>query len=131
MDVATDIVETNEEKHELRFDAILDLAQENGVVDAEQALYVQEEHDRTGKSIRDVLIDENKITVLLSDRGPGIPDISLAMQEGYSTAPDNIRALGFGAGMGLPNMKRYSDEMTIESEVGVGTVIKMEFNVSK
>ena len=79
----------------------------------------------------DVLIDENKITVLLSDRGPGIPDISLAMQEGYSTAPDNIRSLGFGAGMGLPNMKRYSDDMTIESEVGVGTVIKMEFNVSK
>ncbi len=62
MDVATDIVETQEEKHELRFDAILDLAQENGVVDAEQALYVQEEHDRTGKSIRDVLIDENFIS---------------------------------------------------------------------
>ena len=62
MDVATDIVDTNEEKHELRFDAILDLAQENGVVDAEQALYVQEEHDRTGKSIRDVLIDENFIS---------------------------------------------------------------------
>ena len=64
MDVATDIVDTQEEKHELRFDAILDLAQENGVIDAEQALYVQDEHDRSGKSIRDVLIDEDFISAL-------------------------------------------------------------------
>ena len=59
--------------------------------------------------------------------GPGIKDIALAMQEGYSTAPDNIRSLGFGAGMGLPNMKRYSDEMTVESTVGVGTTITLIF----
>ena len=56
--------------------------------------------------------------------------ISLAMQEGYSTAPDNIRQLGFGAGMGLPNMKRYTDEMDIESVVGSGTKITMRVNIS-
>ena len=63
----------------------------------------------------------------MRDSGPGIADIPLAMKEGYSTAPDNIRSLGFGAGMGLPNMKRYSDKMEVRSEVGVGTVIAMEF----
>ena len=61
----------------------------------------------------------------LVDHGPGIADVGLAMQEGYSTAPDNIRSLGFGAGMGLPNMKRYTDEMRIDSTVGKGTVITM------
>ena len=66
---------------------------------------------------------------MLDDKGPGIPDIDLAMSEGYSTAPDNIRSLGFGAGMGLPNMKRYTDEMRIESEVGRGTTIYMTVNV--
>lgn len=73
----------------------------------------------------DVEVFSDKIIITLTDRGPGIADIALAMQEGYSTAPDNIRALGFGAGMGLPNMKRYSDEMEIESTVGVGTKIKL------
>ena len=63
--------------------------------------------------------------MVLDDVGPGIPDVSLAMQEGYSTAPDAIRSLGFGAGMGLPNMKKYSDEMRIESTVGVGTTVYM------
>ena len=71
----------------------------------------------------------DKIEIILADKGPGIADISLAMQEGYSTAPDNIRSLGFGAGMGLPNMKRYTDEMRIESEVGVGTTVYMTVNV--
>ena len=75
----------------------------------------------------DVFIGPEMIKVILKDRGPGIKDIALAMQEGYSTAPDNIRSLGFGAGMGLPNMKRYSDNMTIESTVGVGTTITLEF----
>ena len=74
----------------------------------------------------DVTVDDNEITIVLKDRGPGIPDVSLAMQEGYSTACDNIRSLGFGAGMGLPNMKKNSDEMTITSEVGVGTRIVMK-----
>ena len=73
----------------------------------------------------DVIVSEDKIEIILADRGPGIADIDLAMQEGYSTAPDSVRSLGFGAGMGLPNMKRYTDEMTIDSVVGQGTTIKM------
>jgi len=77
----------------------------------------------------DVNVFCDRIEIILADRGPGIPNIELAMQEGYSTAPDNIRSLGFGAGMGLPNMKRYTDDMTIESEVGKGTTITMTVNV--
>lgn len=73
----------------------------------------------------DVTVYEDKVEIVLSDHGPGIEDVSLAMQEGYSTATENVRALGFGAGMGLPNMKRYTDEMTIDSVVGQGTVITM------
>ena len=73
----------------------------------------------------DVNVYEDKIEIILADKGPGIADINLAMQEGYSTATENVRSLGFGAGMGLPNMKRYTDEMKIESEVGVGTTITM------
>ena len=73
----------------------------------------------------DVIVSEDRIEIILADHGPGIADIDLAMQEGYSTAPDSVRSLGFGAGMGLPNMKRYTDEMTIDSTVGVGTTIKM------
>ena len=81
-------------------------------------------HARGGKA--DVLVDKDRITIVLTDTGPGIENIDLAMQEGYSTAPDNIRALGFGAGMGLPNMKRYTDSMKIESQVGKGTTVTME-----
>lgn len=77
----------------------------------------------------DVSIYENKIVITLSDTGKGIADIEQAMQEGFSTATDEIRELGFGAGMGLPNMKRYSDRMNIESEVGKGTKITLEFNL--
>ena len=77
----------------------------------------------------DVQISSDKIVIILTDYGPGIPDIELAMREGYSTAPDKVRSLGFGAGMGLPNMKKYSDEMAIESVVGKGTVLKMIINV--
>lgn len=76
----------------------------------------------------DVNVYCDKIEIILKDKGPGIADIALAMQEGYSTAPDNIRSLGFGAGMGLPNMKRYTDDMRIESEVGRGTTIYMTVN---
>lgn len=76
-----------------------------------------------------VNIYPEKIEIILADKGPGIADISLAMQEGYSTAPDNVRSLGFGAGMGLPNMKRYTDEMHIESTLGVGTTVYMTVNV--
>lgn len=80
-------------------------------------------HARGGKA--DVLVEPDCITIILADTGPGIKDIDLAMQEGYSTAPDNVRALGFGAGMGLPNMKRYTDSMRIDSEVGKGTTVTM------
>ena len=73
----------------------------------------------------DVLVYEDRIVMILTDHGPGIADVEKAMQEGYSTAPDNVRSLGFGAGMGLPNMKRYTDDMKIESNVGVGTTITM------
>ena len=76
----------------------------------------------------DVLIFEDRIEIHLCDNGPGIANIDLAMQEGFSTAPDNIRALGFGAGMGLPNMKRYTDNMKIESYVGAGTTVTMRVN---
>ena len=78
----------------------------------------------------DVLVDNDKVTIILADRGPGIADIEKAMQEGYSTAPDQIRSLGFGAGMGLPNMKRYTDDMKIESVVGEGTTITMTVNIA-
>ena len=72
-----------------------------------------------------VEISPEEIKMVLADRGPGIPDIDQAMQAGWSTAPDEIRSLGFGAGMGLPNMKKYSDEMSIETELGVGTTVTM------
>lgn len=65
------------------------------------------------------------VEIIVDDSGPGIPDINLAMQEGYSTAPDHIREMGFGAGMGLPNIKRCADSFTIESEVGKGTWLRV------
>ncbi|MGD9559813.1 MAG: ATP-binding protein [Oscillospiraceae bacterium] len=73
----------------------------------------------------DVNVHPNGIDMTLVDTGPGIEDISLAMSEGYSTAPDEVRSLGFGAGMGLPNMKKYTDVFEIESDVGIGTTIFM------
>ena len=77
----------------------------------------------------EVLIYEDRIEIILADHGPGIANIDLAMQEGFSTAPDNIRSLGFGAGMGLPNMKRYTDAMQIDSALGKGTRIFMTVNL--
>ena len=73
----------------------------------------------------DVDFAPDAVRMVLKDQGPGIQDISLAMQAGWSTAPDDVRSLGFGAGMGLPNMKKYTDEMKIESTVGVGTTVSM------
>ena len=78
----------------------------------------------------DVLVYEDRIEIILADHGPGIANIELAMQEGFSTAPDNVRSLGFGAGMGLPNMKRYSDDLKIDTVIGEGTTVTMEFNVA-
>ena len=72
-----------------------------------------------------VEITPEKIDMILDDKGPGIKDVELAMQVGYSTAPDEIRSLGFGAGMGLPNMKKYSDQMEIDTRIGEGTKITM------
>ncbi len=85
-------------------------------------------HAGGGKA--DVNVTEEYVEILLSDKGPGIKDVEQAMQEGFSTATDNIRSLGFGAGMGLPNMKRYSDYMDIKSKVGEGTDITMRVNIN-
>lgn len=72
-------------------------------------------------------VDPEKVTLISQDVGPGIPDIDRAMTEGYSTANEEARTLGFGAGMGLPNMRRNATDFSIESQVGVGTRIVMSF----
>ncbi len=74
----------------------------------------------------DVYVYSDRVKIVLTDVGPGIENIDLAMQEGFSTAKDNVRSLGFGAGMGLPNMKKYTDKMVIDSVVGKGTTVTME-----
>ena len=76
----------------------------------------------------DVGVDD--IDICLEDQGPGIPDVDKAMEEGFTTAGEVARDLGFGAGMGLPNMKRYSDDMKIETEVGVGTTVTMRIHIN-
>lgn len=78
----------------------------------------------------EVIISPEVITMIIKDKGPGIEDIEQAMKAGFSTAPDKVRALGFGAGMGLPNMKKYSDEMEIETTIGVGTTVTMKVYIS-
>lgn len=84
-------------------------------------------HANGGTVTVEVGLDE--ITITLADEGPGIPDVERAMEEGYTTAGDVARDLGFGAGMGLPNMKRCSDEMTVDSTVGVGTTVRMTIRI--
>ena len=74
-------------------------------------------------------ISGGKISLVFRDNGPGIENIDLAMQEGYSTATDEIRELGFGAGMGLPNIKRYTDDMQIETQPGKGTKLTLTINL--
>lgn len=78
----------------------------------------------------DVEITPERVHMFLKDRGPGIKNVSLAMEEGYSTASDQVRELGFGAGMGLPNMKKYADYINIDTEVGVGTTVEMIVNIT-
>ncbi|MGL4606215.1 MAG: ATP-binding protein [Eubacteriaceae bacterium] len=84
-------------------------------------------HSLGGKIVLDV--EEDKITLLIEDIGPGIPNINLAMTEGWSTAGDEARQMGFGAGMGLPNMEKNADSFEITSQVDVGTKIVMNFNI--
>ena len=76
-----------------------------------------------------VMVTDDNIRIILADTGPGIPDVEKAMQLGYSTAPEEVRSLGFGAGMGLPNMKKYSDNMQIDTVVGVGTTVTMDIHL--
>ena len=73
-------------------------------------------------------IDADKIRMVVADKGPGIPDIAWAMEEGHSTARPEVRDMGFGAGMGLPNMQKNVDKLNVTSEVGVGTTVEMEVN---
>ena len=77
----------------------------------------------------DAYICTDHIDLILKDQGPGIPDIDKAMQVGYSTAPAQVQALGFGAGMGLPNIKNNTDDLSIETELGVGTTLRMRINL--
>ncbi len=84
-------------------------------------------HSEGGKMV--VNIEPDKIEITAKDNGPGIKDIDQAMQKGFSTASQKVRELGFGAGMGLPNMKRSCDEFYIESEFGKGTTVKMIFKL--
>ncbi len=79
----------------------------------------------------DVMISPEQIEVIMADKGPGIPDVEKAMQAGFSTASNKVRELGFGAGMGLPNIKKYSDVMEIDTQVGRGTTLKLVFNAKE
>lgn len=79
----------------------------------------------------DVDITPEKIIAVLKDKGPGIADIEKAMQEGFSTADHRVQELGFGAGMGLPNMKKYSDNMEIDTKIGEGTTVTLTINTTE
>lgn len=85
-------------------------------------------HARGGTA--DVEVYPDVIKIILADKGPGIKDVNQAMQEGFSTASDVTRSLGFGAGMGLPNMKRYTDTLQIDTALGVGTTVTMTININ-
>lgn len=84
-------------------------------------------HADGGRAEVEIAMDH--ITIRMIDQGPGIPDVSRAMEEGFSTAGEIARDLGFGAGMGLPNMKRYSDAMDIQTAIGVGTTVTMRIDI--
>lgn len=84
-----------------------------------------------GGGAADVEITPEKVIVKISDNGPGIPDMEKAMTAGWSTASETVRELGFGAGMGLPNMRRYTDDMNVESKVGEGTIVTLIVNIDR
>lgn len=84
-------------------------------------------HANGGRAEVGIAMDH--IIIRMIDTGPGIPDVAQAMEEGFSTAGEIARDLGFGAGMGLPNMRRYSDEMDIQTTVGMGTTVTMKINI--
>ena len=85
-------------------------------------------HSRGG--VLTLEVEPDRVRLVSRDVGPGIPDVELAMREGYSTANEEARNLGFGAGMGLPNMKKYADDMTITTTVGVGTTVLLQFQIA-
>ena len=97
-----------------------------GTYEAEINLVIHSEGGRI-----DFSVSPEKITIRVVDQGPGIPDLKKAMTEGWSTASNEVRNMGFGAGMGLPNMKRNADGFSIESEVGKGTTIQMRFDIQQ
>jgi serine/threonine-protein kinase RsbT len=78
-----------------------------------------------GGGVAEALIEPDRVSIAMTDLGPGIPDLDLAMTEGWSTAPERFRELGFGAGMGLPNIKRNVDELRVETAPGKGTRVEM------
>ena len=78
----------------------------------------------------DFCVDPEKITIRVVDQGPGIPDLEKAMTEGWSTASNEVRNLGFGAGMGLPNIQKYTDHLDIQTEIGKGTTVTIQINVA-
>lgn len=82
-----------------------------------------------GGGTADIEINTEKVIIKIKDKGPGIADLDLAMKEGYSTAPDSVREMGFGAGMGLPNMKRYADRLKISSKLKHGTEVIIEVDL--
>jgi len=75
-------------------------------------------------------VTPEELVIVFADVGPGIPDINLAMTAGFSTATDDVRDMGFGAGMGLPNIKKYADDLEIQTQVGVGTTVTMRFQIA-
>ena len=84
-----------------------------------------------GDGVLSLRVDTDLLTLNISDNGPGIEDVELAMQKGFSTALDEYREMGFGAGMGLPNMEKNADQIEVESERGKGTRVRMVFFIKK
>ncbi|MBN1616144.1 MAG: ATP-binding protein [Spirochaetales bacterium] len=82
-----------------------------------------------GGGVADVRIDKELITIIMCDKGPGIEDLSKAMEDGYSTASEQVRELGFGAGMGMSNMKKNADEMYIDTAKGKGTCVTLKIRI--